>query len=432
MENRTIFHIDVNSAFLSWEAAYRIYHLGAGLDLRTIPSAVGGDIRMRHGIILAKSMDAKSYGIQTGMTILEAKQKCPKLYLAPPNYSLYQRCSEAFLKLLREYTPDVEVYSIDEAFADMTEVLHLYGGTVETADHIRERIRQELGFTVNIGISSNKLLAKMAGDLKKPDRTHTLYPWEIKAKMWPLPVSELFFCGRATTARLQKLGIRTIGDLAGADLNILKLNLKKQGEVVWNFANGIDLSPVEAELPRQEGYGNSTTAPFDVTDMATSRKILLGLSETVAARLRKARVRAEMLSVGIRTCEFQNRSHQMRLPCPTDITEEIYNLSCRLFEKLWDKKSPIRQFGIHTGRLSDQDAEGSAVRQMDLFDKTDYVRLETLDRTVDAVRKRYGNDSLKRAVFLIRDRAGCRQIDHMEGGVSREKRTVDYEKLTIR
>ena len=180
---RTIFHVDVNSAFLSWEAAYRIHHLGGTLDLRCIPSAIGGDISMRHGIILAKSIPAKKYGIQTGMTVVEARQKCHDLYLAPPNYGLYQRCSSAFLKILREYTPDVEVYSIDEAFLDMTKTLSLFGSAVDVANEIRNRIREELGFTVNVGVSSNKLLAKMAGELKKPDRTHTLYPDEIKSKM---------------------------------------------------------------------------------------------------------------------------------------------------------------------------------------------------------------------------------------------------------
>lgn len=424
---RTIFHVDVNSAFLSWEAAYRIHHLGGRLDLRNIPSAIGGDISMRHGIILAKSIPAKKYGITTGMTVVEAKQKCRNLYLAPPNYGLYQRCSSAFLDILREYTQDVEVYSIDEAFLDMTQTLHLHGKAVEVADTIRNRIKEELGFTVNIGVSTNKLLAKMAGELKKPDRTHTLYPEEIKTKMWPLPVSELFFCGRASTKKLLNLGINTIGELAQTDPAILKMHLKKQGLILWNFANGLDFSEVNTLPPPQKGYGNSTTTPFDVKDAVTAKKFLLALSETVAARLRKASVKAELVSVGIRNFNLEHSSHQMILANPTNITLEIYHAACRLFDEAWPAGMPIRQLGVYTGRLKDADYS----RQMELFDRMDFVRLEQLDKTVDAIRRRYGNDSLIRAVFINKNSEGSRGIDHMEGGVSREKRSVDYNKIKI-
>lgn len=197
-----VFHIGVNSAFLSWEAVYRLFHRGGTLDLREIPSAVGGDASLRHGIILAKSILAKTYGIKTGQILSEAKQKCPNLMLVPPNYSQYEQCSEAFLDILREYTDVVEQYSVDEAFLDMTASCHLFGIPEETAVQIKDHIRDELGFTVNIGVSSNKLLAKMASDFHKPDMVHTLYPREIREKMWPLPVSELFFVGRATAKKL--------------------------------------------------------------------------------------------------------------------------------------------------------------------------------------------------------------------------------------
>ena len=211
---RVIYHIDVNSAFLSWEAVYRLYHLGAQRDLRDEVAAVGGDMAMRHGIILAKSIPAKKYGIKTGESIVEARQNCPTLKLVPPNYHLYDQCSKAFMEILRRYSPDVEQYSVDEAFVDMTGTESLWGDPVLTADRIREQIRDELGFTVNIGISENKLLAKMASDFKKPDQVHTLWKEEIPDKMWPLPVSDLFFVGRATAKKLFSLGIKTIGDLA--------------------------------------------------------------------------------------------------------------------------------------------------------------------------------------------------------------------------
>lgn len=425
--DRIIFHIDVNSAFLSWESAYRIHHLGGKLDLRTIPSAIGGDVAMRHGIILAKSIPAKPYGIKTGMTIVEARQKCPKLYLAPPNYSLYQRCSNAFLDILREYTPDVEVYSIDEAFLDMTTTMHLYGKPVEVACQIKNKIREELGFTVNVGVSSNKLLAKMASEFKKPDLVHTLFPEEIKTKMWPLPVSELFFCGRATTKKLLNMGINTIGELAHTDIELLKSHLKKQGEIMWAFANGLDFSSVVAEVPAQKGYGNSTTTPFDVSDSETAQKVLLGLCETVAARLRKDNFHAQVISVGIKSFDLRYVSHQMHLKNPTNITIELYHYACKLFEELWDSKTPIRHLGVHTSVLS----FGESPRQMNLFDMTDYIKLETVDKTIDSIRFRYGNDAMKRAVFIQSAQAKHRLIDHMEGGVSREKRTVDYSKLKV-
>lgn len=253
---KVIFHIDVNSAFLSWEAVYRLHHLGWKGDLREQVSAVGGDMAMRHGIILAKSIPAKKYRIQTGESILEAKQKCPNLILVPPNYGLYERCSKAFMGILQEYSPAVEQYSIDEAFVDMTGTELLWGTPVEAAEKMRRQIKERLGFTVNIGISENKLLAKMASDFQKPDRVHTLWKSEIRNKMWPLPVSDLFFVGRATTKTLFKLGIRTIGDLAKSNPGYLKQHLKKHGEVIWGFANGIDVSVVQSAPPANKGYGN--------------------------------------------------------------------------------------------------------------------------------------------------------------------------------
>lgn len=273
---KVIFHVDVNSAFLSWEAVYRLYHLGWKGNLREQVSAVGGDTAMRHGIILAKSIPAKKYRIRTGESIMEAKQKCPELILVPPNYGLYERCSKAFMEILHEYSPTVEQYSIDEAFVDMTGTESLWGTPVEAAEKMRKQIKEQLGFTVNIGISENKLLAKMASDFQKPDRVHTLWKSELQKKMWPLPVSDLFFVGRSTTKTLFKLGIRTIGDLAKSEPSYLKQHLKKHGEVIWGFANGIDVSVVQSVPSANKGYGNSTTIPFDVIDVSTAKLVLLG------------------------------------------------------------------------------------------------------------------------------------------------------------
>ncbi len=415
-----IFHIDVNSAFLSWEAVYRIAHKGGRQDLREIPSAVGGDMAMRHGIILAKSIPAKKYGIQTGETILEAQRKCPNLVLVPPNYSLYEKCSAAFMDILHEYSDIVEQYSIDEAFVDMTASCLLFGEPVEVAGQIKDRIKGELGFTVNIGVSGNKLLAKMASDFKKPDMVHTLYPEEIQSKMWPLPVSELFFVGRATAKKLFGVGIKTIGELAEADPVWLKSILKKQGEVIWGFANGIDLSPVLDQPPANKGYGNSTTTPYDVTDAETADRVLLALAETVGNRLREDDVKIEVVSVGIKYTDLSYVSHQKVLQTATNLTWEIYRAACELFLELWNHGA-IRNLGIHTSRV----ISGDFYRQSTLFDEIDYDKLEKLDKTVDSLRKRFGMDSVMRAAFLKQP------IDHISGGISREKRTVDYDRITI-
>ena len=417
---RTIFHVDVNSAFLSWEAVYRLHHLGGTVDLREQVSAVGGDMAMRHGIILAKSIPAKKYGIKTGETILEARQKCPQLLLVPPNYNLYEKCSAAFLEILRQYSPVVEQYSIDEAFVDMTDSLSLWGAAEETANRIREQIKSELGFTANIGVSENKLLAKMASDFRKPNRVHTLWKKEVPIKMWPLPVSDLFFVGRATFKKLYMLGIYTIGDLAAADPLMLKSHLTKHGEVIWGFANGRDVSVVQPDPPENKGYGNSTTIAFDVTDAATAKLVLLALSETVGKRLRAAGVRAEVIAVGIKTFDLGYASHQMTMETATDITIEIHRYACRLFDELWDGR-PIRHLGIHTSRVRD----GMNMRQMDMFDTRDYDRIHKMDQTVDEIRRRYGNDSIMRASFLRSP------IDHLSGGISREKRTVDYDQVKV-
>lgn len=416
MSGRVIFHIDVNSAFLSWEAVYRIRHLGGRLDLRTIPSAVGGDISKRHGIILAKSIPAKKYNIQTGEPVVDALRKCPELVLVPPNYELYEKSFNAFMEILRKYSDMVEQYSIDEAFVDMTGSESLFGTPVIAANMIKDEIYQTLGFTVNVGVSSNKLLAKMASDFKKPNLVHTLFPEEIEKKMWPLAVRDLFFVGSASEKKLQSLGIKTIGELAKTDVNMLKSILKKHGEVIWNFANGRDVSMVEPIPMDNKGYGNSTTVSFDVTDERTAKMVLLSLTETVGKRLRKDGVRIEVVSISIRFYDLSYVSHQTVLHTATNITKEIYETACRLFDELWDG-TPIRHLGVHTGRV----VKGETGRQLSLFDDTDYEKLEKLDRAVDSIRERFGADAIQRASFVKQER-----IDHMNGGISREKRTVDY------
>ncbi len=393
--NRLIFHVDVNSAFLSWEAVHRIDVLGESLDLRDIPSAIGGDISTRHGIILAKSIPAGRFGVKTAQPVVQALQLCPELYLVAPNHDLYRRSSQAFMKILREYSPLVEQYSIDEAFMDMTEMTGMYPDPVALANEIRERIARELHFTVNIGVSTNKLLAKMASDFRKPNLVHTLFSDEIARKMWPLPVRDLFCIGSATAKRLNDLGIRTIGELANTSRSVLHSALKKQGDMAWAFANGIDDSPLIDTPPPNKGYGNSTTLASDVTDLATAKKVLLELAETVGARLRKNQVKAGVLSVGIKTFDLKYHSHQTVLDAPTNITSELHSVACRLFQEAWDG-TPVRLLGIQTGRIQEEDC----ARQISLFDTVDHSKQERLDRTIDEIRNRFGKNSVTRATLL--------------------------------
>lgn len=412
MSRPIIFHIDVNSAFLSWEACYRVNMLGESLDLRDIPSAVGGDQEKRHGIILAKSAPAKKYNIKTGEPLVSALIKCPNLVIVPPNYDLYVNSSKAFINILKEFSPVVEQYSIDEAYCDMTGTEKLYGSPIAAANLLKDRIYEELGFTVNVGCSTNKLLAKMAGDFKKPNMVHSLFPEEIPEKMWPLDVSELFFVGRATEKKLRSLGIHTIGELARTDVNILRQHLKKQGELIHNYANGIAISSLQETAPPNKGYGNSITIPIDVSTAESAKMVLLSLCETVATRLRADDMKASCISVSITDCDFSYASHQCNILTATNITNEIYVTACRLFDELWDKNTPIRQLGVHTSKLSSDD-----YRQYNMFDMYRYDKLEKLDSAIDKIRERFGEDSVKRACFLDGD------TNHMTGGIDRAKRT---------
>ncbi len=415
MAKRVIFHIDANSAFLSWTAAYRVTVLGEKEDLRQVPSVVAGDRKSRHSIILAKSGPAKKYGIQTGEPLFQAMEKCPHLQVVQPDYGLYVECSRHMIELLRKVAPAVEQYSIDEAWADMTGTQLLYGPPMQAAEMLRRRVYEELGFTVNIGVSSNKLLAKMAGDFEKPNKVHSLFPEEIPTKLWPLPVRDLFLVGRATEQKLRRLGITTIGDLAHAEPGQLRRLLGKQGEVIWHFANGRNAEPVRRTPEENKGYGNSITLPRDVTDHQTAHEVLLSLCETVGMRMRRDGKSGSCVTVSLRTTDFQSFSHQRKLPGATDVTEALYQAACQIFDEAWNQKMPLRQIGVQVTQLSSE-RDG----QFDLFASVDPVQMERkaqLDQTVDGLRERFGEDVLRRARFLNGN------IQHMAGGLSKERRT---------
>ena len=415
MTQRIIFHVDANSAFLSWTAAYRVKVLGETVDLRDIPSVVAGDKASRHSIILAKSTPAKKYGIQTGEPLFKALEKCPELVVVPPDYGLYVEASRHFVEMLRQFSPQVEQYSIDEAWVDMTGTQRLFGTPRLAAEKMRERINRELGFTVNIGISTNKLLAKMAGDFEKPNKVHTLFPEEMESKMWPLPVRDLFLVGGATEAKLKKMGIYTIGDLAKADLPILRKKLGKHGETVWHFANGRNANAVTPEPAENKGYGNSTTTAKDVLTREQGHQVLLGLCETVAARMRKDNKCGSCVSVHLRTNEFKHFSHQMMLHGATNNTEQLFEAVCRIFDEAWDGVTPLRQLGVQMTRLTAQ-----PYQQYDLFSGVSPVQYERklrLDETVDSLRDKFGEDIIRRAKFA-QDPDG-----HMVGGLDKARRT---------
>lgn len=415
MAERVIFHVDANSAFLSWSAAYRVKVLGEETDLREIPAVVAGDKASRHSIILAKSIPAKKYGIQTGEPLFQALERCPELVVIPPDYELYVQASRHFVDMLRQFSPAVEQYSIDEAWVDMTGTQRLWGPPRLAAELMRRRINEELGFTVNIGISSNKLLAKMAGDFEKPNKVHTLFPEEMAAKFFPLPVRDLFLVGAKTERKLQMLGIYTIGDLAAADVRVLKKRLGKQGELLWHFANGRNADAVTPEPAENKGYGNATTTSHDVVTSEEAYQVLLSLCETVAARLRKDGKCGRCVSIHLRTNEFRHFSHQCVLHGATNITSEIFEASCRLFDEAWDGITPMRQLGVQVTRLT-----GEPYQQFDFFSglsPQQFERKLRLDETVDALRDKYGEDIIRRAKF-----AGGTQ-PHMAGGLSKERRT---------
>ena len=403
-----IFHIDVNSAFLSWSATHMLEN-GYPTDIREIPSIIGGDQESRHGIVLAKSIPAKAYGIVTGEPIANAKRKCPNLAVYPSNHSLYKEKSKAMIDYLKTLTSDIEQVSIDECFLFFTPIATNYTSPTEAANKIKDTIFEKFGFTVNVGISDRKILAKMASDFKKPNLVHTLYQSEIREKMWPLPVSDLFGCGKSSVETLHKLEINTIGDLAKYDPEILKAHLKSHGYVLWQYANGIDDSVVNPVQAAAKGIGNSHTLSKDATTRAEAFPVLLSLADQVAARLRKAGVYASMVNVEIKYSDFRQVSHQCSLKEPTNTSNTLYENACVLFDELWDN-SPIRLLGIRTSKLVDV----LEPTQLSLFDymnnntgtnpatisSKSLVKQENLEKALDKIREKYGKDAIIRGSNL--------------------------------
>ena len=393
---RQILHVDVNNAFLSWTALERL-EKGETLDIRTIPSIIGGDETKRSGIVLAKSTKAKEMGIVTGEPIYQARKKCPNLQVFSSSYATYVKQSNKLYQLLLQYTDKIERFSIDECFLDMTQFL-MQSTLLEKAQDISKRVKTELGFTVNVGVAHNKLLAKMASDFTKPDKVHTLFEDEIPTKMWPLPVGELFMIGKKSAEKLQCMQIRTIGDLAKQDPHMLIKKFGKHGLLMWEYANGIDKSPVQYEEEKPKGIGNSVTLPADVTQTEKIEEILLALTEHVTYRLRKHDLLANVVNVQLRTHEFTDWSHQKKLDAPTASTKIIYTAVKELLAEMYTQKQRIRLVGMRVDNLVEKEQ-----RQLTLFSNAQQEKQEKLDSVVDALKNKYGYQSITRAGDLHTD-----------------------------
>ena len=388
---RIIFHVDVNNAFLSWSAIDMLKN-GSKLDIRTIPSVVAGDEKKRHGVVVAKSFPAKKAGIKTGDPLYLARRKVDNLYVVNSKRDNYIKYSNAFYKILCKYTPVIERYSIDECFMDMTGMKMLYGDMEKLAYKIKDEIYNTLGFTVNIGIGNCKVCAKMASDFEKPNKVHTLYKNEIKEKMWPLDVDELFMVGKSSSAKLHELGINKIGDLACSNLNMLVKYFKSMGHMMYEYANGIDNSDVEKAEPKNKGISNSTTLPYDLYDLQSIKKVLRKLSQTVGIRLREEKKYATVVSVQLKNNNFFNYQHQKKLVNPVSSNEDIYEVSCEILKDMW-KEDSIRLVGLRVSDFIDKTFE-----QVSLFEETGKSnKREKIQNVIDKINKKYGNNTINNA-----------------------------------
>jgi len=390
----TILQVDANSAYLSWTAAW-LLEKGYPVDIRTVPSVIAGDPDNRHGIILAKSIPAKKAGVGTGASLYEAKEKCPDLLVFPPDYDLYLRASNAMYSILTEYSPLIQRYSVDESFVEFRGSMVHGTSYVKTAYEIKERIKHELGFTVNVGVGANRLLSKMACELEKPDKVHVLLTQaDIEQKLWPLDVSELFMVGHATARKLRKLNINTIGDLARSDRGLMRSVFKSHGELIWKYANGIDYTPIvpNGKLPRKS-VGNGMTIKYDVTDLKEASMYLLSLTERVGSRLRAHHYKASLISVGVCTSGFLYYSHQVQLPFYTGDTTEIYRYASMLLSECWNR-DPIRKLMVRVSGLAPENEY-----QLTIFDDRDIEAADAENSAVDRIRKRFGERAIYRGTF---------------------------------
>lgn len=388
---RVILHSDMNNFYASVECLYNP-------SLRDKPVAVGGDLEKRHGIVLAKNEIAKRYGVKTGEALWEARQKCPDIIFVQPHFERYLRFSKMAKEIYSEYTDQIEPFGLDESWLDVTESQNLFGSGKTIADEIRNRIKTELGITVSIGVSYNKIFAKLGSDMKKPDATTEIYPDNFCEKVWPLPVSELLYVGPSTLKKLRHYGIYTIGDLAKCDTKYLEYWFGKNGIMLWQFANGLDTSPVSNLCAKSliKSVGNSTTTPKDLVCDDDVKITLYLLSESVAARLREYKLLCRTVQIYVRDSKLFSFERQTKLAKPVCVSNVIAETAFRLFKENVKAPYTIRSIGVRACDLL-MDTN----RQMSLLPES--MRLqkqEDLETAVDSIRRRFGHFSIQRGLML--------------------------------
>ncbi|MDY3617645.1 DNA polymerase IV [Agathobaculum sp.] len=389
---RVILHADMNAFYASVECLHRP-------ELRDKPVAVAGDAEARHGIILTRNQIAKRFGVKTGEAIWQAREKCPELVTVPPNFPLYLRFSEMARNIYRDYSDRIEPFGIDEAWIDVTGCTHLYGSGEAIANEISRRIKEELGLTVSIGVSWNKIFAKLGSDYKKPDAITVFSRENYKELIWPLPVGDLLYVGPATRRKLRSMCVHTIGELAQIEPQMLRARLGKMGDILWGFANGLDQTPVamDGDAPAVKSIGNGCTAPRDLVCDEDAKLLLCALTESVAMRLREQGLCARTVVVGIRDNGLYSYERQAKLQNATDLTEDILTAALAILRADYRWHRPIRSLTV---RVTDLCA-GSQPIQLDLYtDAERREKQEQLDRTLDWLRSRFGNRCIQRAVLL--------------------------------
>ncbi len=387
MKQRVILHSDMNNFYASVECVHR-------LDTRGKPVAVGGDEELRHGIVLAKNNIAKAAGIRTGEALWQAREKCPGLVVVPPNYPLYLRYAKLARQIYADYTSQIEPFGLDEAWLDVSGE-----DGVRVANEIRSRIKRELGVTASVGVSYNKIFAKLGSDIKKPDATTLISQSNFKSVAWPLPVEELLYVGRATKLKLHRIGVTTIGDLAATPASLLHGLFGKVGDVLFTFANGLDDSPVMQmdEESLIKSVGNSTTTPRDLTCNEDVKLTLFVLCESVCARMREHGFLGRTVAISIRDNELFRFERQCKLDRPSHISREIADAAMRLFAENYSWPRPIRSIGVRCTDL----VPTSMPLQLSVFsDEQERQKQEALDRTVEELRRRFGHFCIQRACML--------------------------------
>lgn len=392
---RIVFHIDVNNAYLSWTAV-KLLNEGFETDIRNEAYVIAGDETKRHGIVLAKSPIAKAKGIVTAETLYNARKKCPQLKVLAPDFNYYKKCSDSLFKYLSKYTPIMEIVSIDECYLDMSNTSYMYKDILMLAYHIKDEIKNKFGFTVNVGIANNKLCAKMASDFEKPDKVHTLFDEEVKTKMWPLDVSELFMVGKKSSEKIKQIGINTIGELANTDVRILNKYFKSYGNLIWQYANGIDNSGFEGKEPKNKGISSTDTLPKDTRDFSKLKKSLLNHTESVCYQARKQNLFTNTVTVIIRTSTFINFTRQENLSFQTNDTEDVYSVAVKILEGILENPHiMIRNIGVRISNLKPKEN-----RQLNLFEKEhDKKQDSKMHDIIDAINERYGTNSVMKAAL---------------------------------